>query len=154
MQSQGFVQISDKDLTEIELHSVDSISDLHRTHPEQHGKGSRPPRPRPPSINGKLQTLDRPVACQTGHRMRTSRLKQLSSTCVPFTWRYSVACVAVILVLITLILIFSFLVQQSRALHTLSEMVSQRQETAEEISILVQELQDLRRNLTTSRDRH
>ncbi|XP_035377838.1 uncharacterized protein si:dkey-20d21.12 isoform X2 [Electrophorus electricus] len=124
----GFVQISDKDLTEIELHSVDSISDLHRAHPEQHGKGCRPARPKPPSINGKLQSLDKPAICQSGHQMRRSHLKQLSSMCIPF--------------------------QQSRALHTLSEMVSQRQETTEEISILIQELQALRRNLTALGDRH
>ncbi|XP_035377836.1 uncharacterized protein si:dkey-20d21.12 isoform X1 [Electrophorus electricus] len=150
----GFVQISDKDLTEIELHSVDSISDLHRAHPEQHGKGCRPARPKPPSINGKLQSLDKPAICQSGHQMRRSHLKQLSSMCIPCMWRYSLACVALTLILLTLILIFSFLVQQSRALHTLSEMVSQRQETTEEISILIQELQALRRNLTALGDRH
>lgn len=31
-----FYRISDKDLTEIELHSVDSINDLHRTHDHSH----------------------------------------------------------------------------------------------------------------------
>lgn len=34
-----FYRISDKDLTEIELHSVDSINDLHRTH-EHSRKGT------------------------------------------------------------------------------------------------------------------
>lgn len=37
--SAGFVWISDKDMTEIELHSVDSINDLHRTNTEHHSKG-------------------------------------------------------------------------------------------------------------------
>lgn len=36
----AFVPISDKDMTEIELYSVDSINDLHRTHAEQHSKGT------------------------------------------------------------------------------------------------------------------
>lgn len=35
----AFVRVSERDLTEIELHSVDSINDLHRTHSEQHSKG-------------------------------------------------------------------------------------------------------------------
>lgn len=35
----AFVRVSDRDLTEIELHSVESISDLHRTHSEQISKG-------------------------------------------------------------------------------------------------------------------
>lgn len=34
-----FYRVSDRDLTEIELHSVDSINDLHRTHPEHSHKG-------------------------------------------------------------------------------------------------------------------
>lgn len=36
-----FYRISDKDLTEIELHSVDSINDLHRMHEHSH-KGTHP----------------------------------------------------------------------------------------------------------------
>lgn len=35
-----FNRVSDKDLTEIELHSVDSINDLHRTHHEHSHKGT------------------------------------------------------------------------------------------------------------------
>ncbi len=35
-----FHRVSDRDLTEIELHSVDSINDLHRTHPEHSHKGT------------------------------------------------------------------------------------------------------------------
>ena len=36
-----FTRISDRDLTEIELHSVESINDLYRTHPEYNHKGTR-----------------------------------------------------------------------------------------------------------------
>ncbi|KAF4072473.1 hypothetical protein AMELA_G00263360 [Ameiurus melas] len=146
--SSAFVPISDKDMTEIELHSVDSISDLHRTHPEQHSKGVRPPRPQPPSINGNLQMIDRPVVCQTGYRMRRSHLSKLSDMWTSSKWRYSLTCVAVMLILLTVILIFIVLVQQSRTLHRLAEVLSQRQETADKTSIIFEELQTLRRNLT------
>ncbi|KTF85963.1 hypothetical protein cypCar_00033102 [Cyprinus carpio] len=64
-----FIRVSERDLTEIELHSVDSINDLHRTHSEQHSKGIsscvQPPRPPPPTSNGNLQMQDRGVVYQT-----------------------------------------------------------------------------------------
>ncbi|XP_047656079.1 uncharacterized protein si:dkey-20d21.12 [Tachysurus fulvidraco] len=150
----AFVHISDKDMTEIELHTVDSISDLHRTHSEQHCKGVRPPRPQPPSINGNLQMIDRPVVCQTGYRMRGSHLSQLNDMWTSSKCGYTLTCVAVVLILLTVILIFSFLVQQSRTLHRLAEALTQRQETTEEISIIFQELQALRKNLTALKIRH
>ncbi|XP_060788720.1 uncharacterized protein si:dkey-20d21.12 [Neoarius graeffei] len=150
----AFVPISDKDMTEIELHSVDSISDLHRTHPEQHSKGVRPPRPQPPSINGNLRMIDRPVVCQAGYQMRRSPMSHINDMWNISTWRYSLTCVAVILILLTVILIFSFLVQQSRTLHRLAEALRQRQETTEEMSIIFQELQALRRNLTSLKIGH
>ncbi|MCI4380674.1 hypothetical protein PGIGA_G00242870 [Pangasianodon gigas] len=150
----AFVPISDKDMTEIELYSVDSISDLHRTHPEQQSKGVRPPRPQPPSINGNLQMIDRPVVCQTGYRMRRSHLSQLRDMWTSSKCRYSFTCVAVMLILLTVILIFSFLVQQRRTLHRLAEALRQRQETTDEMSIIFQELQALRRNLTALKIRH
>ncbi|XP_056116879.1 uncharacterized protein si:dkey-20d21.12 isoform X2 [Rhinichthys klamathensis goyatoka] len=103
-----FVRVSERDLTEIELHSVDSINDLHRTHSEQHSKGVQPPRPPPPSSNGNLQMQDRAVVYQT--------------------------------------------VMQSSALHTLLEMVKQKQETAEEISQLLQQLQQSRDHKNISLD--
>ncbi|KAG9270919.1 hypothetical protein AMEX_G15930 [Astyanax mexicanus] len=145
----SFLRVSDKDLTEIELHSADSISDLHRIHTEQHSK-VRPPRPRPPSTNGNIQMLERPVVFQTGHQRRRSHLNQLSDVCNPSKQRYCVTCAAVFLILLTLILIFSFL-EQSGALNRLSEEVKHSQETAEELSALIQELQALCRNLTFSR---
>ncbi|KAM9476346.1 uncharacterized protein Hap1MRO34_011930 isoform 2-T2 [Clarias gariepinus] len=141
-------------MTEIELHSVDSISDLHRTHPDQHIKGVRPPRPHPPSINGNLQMIDRPAVCQTGDQMRRSRLSQLNDMWPSSKSRYSLTCVAAVLIFLTVILIFSFLVQQSRTLHWLVETLTQRQETTEEMSFIVQELQALRRNLTALNIRH
>ncbi|XP_046728100.1 uncharacterized protein si:dkey-20d21.12 isoform X2 [Silurus meridionalis] len=128
MHSQAFVPISDKDMTEIELHSVDSISDLHRTHTEQHSKGVRPPRPQPPSINGNLRMIDRPIVCQTGYRIRRSHLSQLSDMWTSSKWCYCLICVAVMLILLIVILIFSFLVQQNRTLQRLVEELRERQE--------------------------
>ncbi|TSO77722.1 hypothetical protein Baya_9689 [Bagarius yarrelli] len=141
-------------MTEIELHTVDSISDLHRTHTEQHSKGVRPPRPQPPSINGNPQMMDRPVICQTAYRLKVSQSSRISYLWNSCKWQYSLTCMAVMLILLTVILIFSFLVQQSRMLHRLAETLSQRQETTEELSIIFQELQTLRKNLTGLKIRH
>ncbi|XP_052420140.1 uncharacterized protein si:dkey-20d21.12 isoform X2 [Carassius gibelio] len=142
-----FVRVSERDLTEIELHSVDSINDLHRTHSEQHSKGVQPPRPPPPTSNGNLQMQDRGDVYQTGPVRRPS-VSRLNDMCTSTRRHYFLACAAIIAFLITLILIFSFLVQQSSALNTLLEMVKQKKETAEEISKLLQELQKLHINLT------
>ncbi|KAK2898628.1 hypothetical protein QQF64_032126 [Cirrhinus molitorella] len=147
----AFVRVSERDLTEIELHSVDSINDLHRTHTEQHSKGVQPPRPPPPSSNGNLQMPDRVVVYQTGQPGRRPCVSRLNDICTPTRRHYLLACAAIIAFLLILILIFSFLVQQSNALHTLLEMVKQKQETAEEISQLLQELQKQHRNLTEQR---
>ncbi|XP_052420142.1 uncharacterized protein si:dkey-20d21.12 isoform X4 [Carassius gibelio] len=146
-QSEVFVRVSERDLTEIELHSVDSINDLHRTHSEQHSKGVQPPRPPPPTSNGNLQMQDRGDVYQTGPVRRPS-VSRLNDMCTSTRRHYFLACAAIIAFLITLILIFSFLVQQSSALNTLLEMVKQKKETAEEISKLLQELQKLHINLT------
>ncbi|KAK7146095.1 hypothetical protein R3I93_013733 [Phoxinus phoxinus] len=133
----AFVRVSERDLTEIELHSVDSINDLHRTHTEQHSKGVQPRRPPPPSSNGNLQLQDRAVVYQTGQPACMSRLNDI---CTSTRRHYFLACAAIIAFLLILILIFSFLVLQSSALHTLLEMVKQKQETDEEISQLLQQL--------------
>ncbi|KAK3540281.1 hypothetical protein QTP70_029615, partial [Hemibagrus guttatus] len=150
----AFVHITDKDMTEIELHTVDSISDLHRTHPEQHSKGVRPPRPQPPSINGNLQMIDRQVVCHKGYQMRGSHLSQLVDMWTSSKCRNSLTCVALMVILLTIILIFSSLVQQSRTLNRLAEALTQRRETTEEMSIIFQELQALRKNLTALKIRH
>ncbi|XP_050973571.1 uncharacterized protein si:dkey-20d21.12 [Labeo rohita] len=147
----AFVRVSERDLTEIELHSVDSINDLHRTHTEQHSKGVQPPRPPPPSSNGNLPTQDRIVVYQTGQPVRRPCVSRLNDICTSTRRHYFLSCAAIIAFLLILILIFSFLVQQSNALHTLLEMVKQKQETAEEISQFLQELQKLHINLTEQR---
>lgn len=130
----AFVRVSERDLTEIELHSVDSINDLHRTHSEQHSKGIssckktvcmtlksllvsttqtylslagvQPPRPPPPSSNGNLQMQDRAVVYQTGQPACMSRLNDI---CTSTRRHYFLACAAIIAFLLILILIFSFL---------------------------------------------
>ncbi|XP_062854529.1 uncharacterized protein si:dkey-20d21.12 [Trichomycterus rosablanca] len=152
--SAAFVWISDKDMTEIELHSVDSISDLHRTNMEHHSKGIRPPRPQPPTINGHIQMTDRPVVCQTARPEKIYHLNHFSNICTSSRWCYSLICMAVILILLTLILIFSFLVQQSSALHRLSEILKQNQEGTEEIFSLMKQLQALHLNLTAPKTGH
>ncbi|XP_036388344.1 uncharacterized protein si:dkey-20d21.12 [Megalops cyprinoides] len=146
-----FIRISDRDLTEIELHSVESINDLHRTHTEQPPKGSRQPRPQAPSTNGNLQIHDMPVVYQTGYSMRRSWYRQLRGFCASTVCRYSWGCVAVTLMLLTLLLIIYFLVQQGSALHLLSQVVRDKEAANLEISLLIQELQDLRKNLTIIR---
>ncbi|XP_044065918.1 uncharacterized protein si:dkey-20d21.12 isoform X2 [Siniperca chuatsi] len=75
-----FYRVSDRDLTEIELHSVDSINDLHRTHHEHSHK-----------------------------------------------------------------------VQQGGAVRMLTEAVREKDAAATELSLLIQELQALRHNLTAMR---
>ncbi|XP_065103184.1 uncharacterized protein [Paramisgurnus dabryanus] len=130
----AFVRVSERDLTEIELHSVESISDLHRAHPEHHSKGVVPPRPPPPSTNGTLQMQDRGAAYQTRQPVQRPFLSRLNDTCTSTRCRYFWAFAAVIVFLLMLILIFVILVQQSITLQTLVEMVKQKQEPSEEIS--------------------
>lgn len=67
--------------------------------------GVKPPRPRPPSINGNLQMIERPVICATGYRMRRSPMNQLSNMWAS-KWCYSLA---IMLILLIVILILSFL---------------------------------------------
>ncbi|XP_055787946.1 uncharacterized protein si:dkey-20d21.12 [Salvelinus fontinalis] len=144
-----FTRISDRDLTEIELHSVESINDLHRTHPEHNHKGSRrPPLPPAPSTNGNLHLRDRPVVYQTGHPMRSRWQSTLRDLLMPTSFRYTMGCAVTSLMLLTLLLIFCFLVQQGSALRSLTEAVRERQAATLEVSQLIQELQVLRHNLT------
>ncbi|KAI7797605.1 uncharacterized protein si:dkey-20d21.12 [Triplophysa rosa] len=144
--------VSDRDLTEIELHSVESISDLHRTNTEQHSKGVLPPRPPPPSTNGTLQMQDRIVVYQTGQSAGRPCVSRLKDICTSTRWHYFLACAAIIVFLLTLILIFAFLVHQSNALQTLLEVMKQQQKTFEEISQFLQGPQKLRFNLTVVPD--
>ncbi|KAM9751010.1 uncharacterized protein ACNS7B_007967 [Menidia menidia] len=143
-----FYRVSDRDLTEIELHSVDSINDLHRTHPEHGGhKGTRPPRPAyTPSPNGNLHTHDA-SGVGPGNRPLSGKWPScLQSGAAPPSARgTAMGCAVITLLLLTVLLIFYFLVQQGRALRTLTEAVGGREA---ELSLLIQELQALRRNLT------
>lgn len=126
-----FYRISDKDLTEIELHSVDSINDLHRTH-EHSQKGTtanvcpcvcynlpsvahcnpgiRPPRPAyTPAPNGNLPTSDRSAISHRRHA--TSKWQShLQGMLTPSSSRaYAMGCAIVTLLLLTVFLIFYFL---------------------------------------------
>nr|XP_046199397.1 uncharacterized protein si:dkey-20d21.12 [Oncorhynchus gorbuscha]XP_046199398.1 uncharacterized protein si:dkey-20d21.12 [Oncorhynchus gorbuscha] len=140
-----FTRISDRDLTEIELHSVESINDLHRTHPEYNHKGSRrPPLPPAPSTNGNPHLRDRPVVCQTGHPMTSLWQRTFRDLLTPTSFRYTV----IALMLLMLLLIFYFLVQQGSTLRSLTKAVRERQAAALEISQLIQELQALCHNLS------
>ncbi|KAG9332447.1 hypothetical protein JZ751_014545 [Albula glossodonta] len=104
-----FFRISDRDLTEIELHSVDSINDLHRSHPDQAHKGSRRPHPQIPSTNGNLQIHDMPVVCRPGYSKRRQWYKRLCGCCTPTVCRYACGCAAISLMFMTLLIIFFFL---------------------------------------------
>uniref|UniRef100_A0A3Q2ZGS4 Si:dkey-20d21.12 n=1 Tax=Kryptolebias marmoratus TaxID=37003 RepID=A0A3Q2ZGS4_KRYMA len=116
-----------RDLTEIELHSVDSINDLHRTHPE-HSHKMRPPRPAyPPSLNGNLCTHD---GTAVGHRERPLSSKwqrRLQEMLTPSSSRaYAMSCAIITLLLLTVLLIFYFL-QQGGMIRTLTEAVREEE---------------------------
>uniref|UniRef100_W5NAC7 Si:dkey-20d21.12 n=1 Tax=Lepisosteus oculatus TaxID=7918 RepID=W5NAC7_LEPOC len=153
----GFVRISDRDLTEIELHSVDSIADLHRFNGcadpgAKTQAGSRSPRPQHGSSNGNLLALDAPAVCQTGYPMRR-RWGRCCACCTPGLCRFSWLCVAVTLLLVALALIFYFLVQQADSLYALSQASWERKALSREVSQLLPALQELLRNLTATRGR-
>lgn len=71
--------------------------------------GVLPPRPPPPSTNGTLQMQDRIVVCQTGQPARRPCLSRLNEMCTFTRWRYFLACAAIIVFFLILILIFAFL---------------------------------------------
>ncbi|KAM8864444.1 uncharacterized protein AB9W97_018763 isoform 1-T5 [Spinachia spinachia] len=148
-----FYRVSDRDLTEIELHSVDSINDLHRIHPELGHKGMRPPRSAySPSSNGNLYTSDMTTVNQRGRPIGSKWPSRLQDLLTPSSSHaYAMGCAIITLLLITVLLIFSFLVQQGGAVHTLTEAVKEKQAAATQLSLLIQELQALRHNLTAMR---
>ncbi|TNM86487.1 uncharacterized protein [Takifugu rubripes] len=148
-----FYRISDKDLTEIELHSVDSINDLHRMHEHSH-KGMRPPRPAyTPAPNGTLYTCDAAAVNQS--RQASSKWQtRLQEMLTPSSSRaYAMGCAIITLLLLTVFLIFYFLVQQGGAVQRLTEALREKEAAASELSLLIQELQVLRHNLTALRGR-
>ncbi|XP_071331320.1 uncharacterized protein [Trachinotus anak] len=146
-------RVSDRDLTEIELHSVDSINDLHRTHHEHSHKGMRPPRPAyTPSPNGNLCTADMAAASQRGRLVSSKWQSRLQDMLTPSSSRaYAMGCAIITLLLLTVLLIFYFLVQQGGAIQLLTEAVREKEAAAAELSSLIQELQALRHNLTVMR---
>ncbi|XP_056241898.1 uncharacterized protein si:dkey-20d21.12 [Seriola aureovittata] len=146
-------RVSDRDLTEIELHSVDSINDLHRTHHEH--KGMRPPRPAyTPSPNGNLFTRDITAVNQRGPPVSSQWQSHLQDMLTPSSSRaYALGCAIITLLLLTVFLIFYFLVQQGGAIRMLTEAVREKEAAATELSLLIQELQALRHNLTATRGR-
>ncbi|XP_056278253.1 uncharacterized protein si:dkey-20d21.12 [Pseudoliparis swirei] len=148
-----FYRVSDRDLTEIELHSVDSINDLHRTHLELSHKGSRPPRPAySPSSNGNLCTSDTRTVNQRGHPVSSKWQSRLQDMFTPSSSHaYAMGCAIITLLLLTVLLIFYLLVQQGGAVRTLTEAVKEREVAATQLSLLIQELQALRLNLTAMR---
>ncbi|KAK2851158.1 hypothetical protein Q5P01_007434 [Channa striata] len=149
-----FYRVSDRDLTEIELHSVDSINDLHRTHPEHSHKGTRPPRPLyTPSHNGNIQTCDTVAAAgQRAQPVGSKWQSRLQDMLTPSSSRaYAMGCAVITLLLLTVLLIFFFLVQQGSAIQILTEAVREKEAAATELTLLIQELQALRRNLTAVR---
>ncbi|XP_050927044.1 uncharacterized protein si:dkey-20d21.12 isoform X1 [Lates calcarifer] len=148
-----FYRVSERDLTEIELHSVDSINDLHRTHPEHSHKGMRPPRPAyTPSPNGNPYICDMTAVSQRRHPVSgkwQSRLQDMLTPSSPHA--YAMGCAIITLLLLTVLLIFYFLVQQGGAIRMLTEAVREKETAATELSLLIQELQALRHNLTAMR---
>ncbi|XP_034732825.1 uncharacterized protein si:dkey-20d21.12 [Etheostoma cragini] len=148
-----FYRVSDRDLTEIELHSVDSINDLHRTHPEHSHKGTRHLRHAySPSLNGNLYTSDMTAVNQRGRPVSSKWQSRLQDMLTPSSSRaYAMGCAIITLLLLTVLLIFYFLVQQGGAVQMLTEAVREKEAAATELSLLIQELQALRRNLTAMR---
>ncbi|KAJ8015927.1 hypothetical protein DPEC_G00001780 [Dallia pectoralis] len=135
-------RISDRNLTEIELHSVESINDLHRTHQEHNHKGSRrPPLPPAPSTNGNFHHRNRPLVYQAGQPIKRRWQSTVRDLLTPMSLRYSLAVAVIALMLLTTLLIFYFLVQQGSALQSLTKAVR-------EIQVVSQQLKELRNNLT------
>ncbi|AWP09388.1 Hypothetical protein SMAX5B_002694 [Scophthalmus maximus] len=148
-----FYRVSERDLTEIELHSVDSINDLHRTHAEHSHKGIRPPRPAyTPSPNGNPHMCEMIAVNQSSHPVSSKWQSRLQDMLTPSSSRaYAMGCAIITLLLLTVFLIFYFLVQQGGAIQILTEAVREKEAAATELSILIQELQTLRHNLTAMR---
>ncbi|XP_056453290.1 uncharacterized protein si:dkey-20d21.12 [Gadus chalcogrammus] len=149
-------RISDRDLTEIQLHSVDSINDLHRMHPEHGHRGIRPPLSpaHSPSSNGNPCFPGRTDVNELGQPISAKLQKHLGETWGSGSSRvYIAACGLIAFLLLMLFVTVYFLVQQGGAMRTLTEAVREKQDVSMEISKLIQELQALRHNLTALRDR-
>uniref|UniRef100_H2LD67 Si:dkey-20d21.12 n=1 Tax=Oryzias latipes TaxID=8090 RepID=H2LD67_ORYLA len=117
-----------RDLTEIELHSVDSINDLHRTHAEHSHKVKPPPRPAyTPSLNGNLYTRDGAAANHRGHPLSSKLQGHLQDLMRPGSSRaYAMTCAGITVLLMTVLLVFYFL-QQGGAIRMLTEAVREKE---------------------------
>lgn len=127
-----FYRVSERDLTEIELHSVDSINDLHLQHSHKGThthtctetqsytqtltdlcmiSGSRPPRPTySPSPNGNLHAGDVTASSHRGHPISSKWQSRLQDMLTPSSSRaYAMGCAIITLLLLTVLLIFYFL---------------------------------------------
>ncbi|XP_062397075.1 uncharacterized protein si:dkey-20d21.12 [Sardina pilchardus] len=132
--------LSDGDLTEIQLHSVESINDLHRHHSEQ--KGGRPPfHPFSLPSNGNVST---PV-------LRTSarQTAQPPQDAVKY-YPHLLICASLGLLLVTLAVILFVIVKQASTVSSLSELLLQNQGRAQEVAELKHKLQLLERNLNAT----
>ncbi|XP_042563618.1 uncharacterized protein si:dkey-20d21.12 isoform X2 [Clupea harengus] len=138
------VFLSDGDLTEIQLHSVESINDLHRNHSEQPQKasGGRPPLlPFALPSNGNVSTsVLRPSARQTNQPPNEAQKYY------PRILIYA----SLSLLLITLAVILFVVVKQASTVSSLSEVLLQHLGQFQEVSQLKHKLQLLERNLSTT----
>ncbi|XP_042348172.1 uncharacterized protein si:dkey-20d21.12 [Plectropomus leopardus] len=89
---------------------------------------------------------------QRGRPVSSKWQSRLQDMLTPSSSRaYAMGCAIITLLLLTVLLIFYFLVQQGGAVRMLTEAVREKEEAAVELSLLIQELQALRHNLTAMR---
>ncbi|XP_061745327.1 uncharacterized protein si:dkey-20d21.12 isoform X2 [Nerophis ophidion] len=109
--------------------------------------GSRPPRPTyTPSVNGHVRHVT--GAGRQGGQWPSGIQDMLSGS---WSRVYAMACGVTTLLLITLLLMFYFLVQQGSVLWRLTDAVRDKEANTAELSLLIQQLQQLTRNLTATR---
>ncbi|KAL2103870.1 hypothetical protein ACEWY4_000738 [Coilia grayii] len=139
------VFISDRDLTEIQLHSVESINDIHRNHSEQSRKVSisrPPPVPFTPPPNGNVPS---PVLNPSARHA-----KQPSSETPKYQPPRILIFACLAFLFITLAVILFVVVKQAITVSYLSEVLLQHQGHFQEVSALKHKLQLLERNLNST----
>ncbi|XP_051777325.1 uncharacterized protein si:dkey-20d21.12 [Erpetoichthys calabaricus] len=148
LSADGFMRISDQAMTEIELHSVESINDLHRLNNnlEPAKTGGKPVRLEDNGGSG-------PFSKKVHLSLRRPR-DVCCAYCGPGLCRYVWVWLTVILAFAALSTIFYFLVRQNESIHALSFAINQRKELVKELSALTKELQELRHNLTADWSLH
>ncbi|XP_063065741.1 uncharacterized protein si:dkey-20d21.12 [Engraulis encrasicolus] len=139
------VFINDRDLTEIQLHSVESINDIHKNQTEQSRRVSfsRTPLPSfPPPSNGNMPTpVLKPAA-------RHSKPPPIDLPKIPLPRILIFACLA--LLFVTLGVILFVVVKQAITVSYLSEVLLQHQGHLQDVSDLKNKLQLLQRNLSST----